>query len=46
MSKLMRAAGAGMIAVGALTKSEWILILSILIQGLGLLLDYLKERKE
>ncbi len=42
----VRVAGIGLIVAGALTKHEWILILSILIQGLSLLLDYLKEREE
>lgn len=42
----IRITGITLVAAGALTNSDWILILSILIQGLGMLLDYLKERKK
>jgi len=38
-------AGAGLIAVGEMTKEDWIFVISIVITLLGMLQDYLARRK-
>lgn len=35
-----------MIALGGLTREEWLLVLSIVITVLGMIQDYLEHRKE
>ena len=43
---LVRISSIALIGAGVLTKEDILLILAILIQGLSLLYDYLKNRKE
>jgi len=45
MNKL-KMVGVSLVAAGGMTKEDWLLILSILITGLGMLQEYLKNRKE
>lgn len=45
MNKL-KLTGAGMIALGNLTNEEWLFILSIIITVLGMIQDYLRDRKK
>ncbi|GAI18486.1 unnamed protein product [marine sediment metagenome] len=42
----MKLTGASMIALGNLTSEEWLLVLSIIITVLGMIQDYLKDRKK
>lgn len=44
MNKL-KIIGGGMIALGKLTTQDWILIISIIITILGMIQDYLKDKK-
>lgn len=44
MNKL-KLTGISMIALGKLTNEEWLLVLSIIITVLGMIQDYLKNRK-
>ena len=41
----LKLTGISMIALGKLTNEEWILILSIVITILGMVQEYLKDRK-
>jgi len=41
----LKLTGIGMVALGGLTSEEWILILSIVITVLGMIQEYLKDRK-
>ena len=43
MNKL-KIVGLSMVALGKLTTQDWILIISSLITGLGMIQDYLKDR--
>lgn len=45
MNKL-KIVGLSMIALGGLTREEWLLVLSIIITVLGMIQDYLEHRKE
>ena len=45
MNKL-KIVGAGMIGVNRLTNDQWLLIVSIIITVLGMIQDYLRDRKE
>lgn len=44
MNKL-KVVGASMIAAGQLTTQDWLFVLSILITVLGMIQDYLQNRK-
>ena len=41
----LKLTGISMIALGKLTNEEWLLVLSIIITVLGMIQDYLKNRK-
>ncbi len=45
MNKL-KAIGAGMIGLNRITNDQWLLILSIAITILGMVQDYLRDRKK
>ena len=41
----LKLTGISMIALGKLTNEEWLLVLSIIITVLGMIQEYLKDRK-
>jgi len=45
MNKL-KITGLGLIGLSKLTNEEWLLLISIIITVLGMIQDYLKDRKE
>jgi len=42
----LKLVGAGMIGLNRLTNDQWLLIISIAITVLGMIQDYLRDRKE